>query len=60
MNKIEMQLQHINKEPMQQWFENSCNLWVQHYSYLLNLSFNTEADKVWYKEQFNMNKIYDV
>ena len=60
MNKIEMQLQQINKEPMQQWFEDSCGMWVNHYSFLLTLPWNTEADKQWYKEQINMNKIYDV
>jgi hypothetical protein len=60
MNKIEMQLQNINSEPMQDWFEFSCRLWADHYSFLLGLSYNTEADKVWYREQFNMNKIYDV
>jgi hypothetical protein len=60
MNKIKMQLQQINKEPMQEWFETSCNWWVDHYSFLLGLSYYTEADKVWFREQINMNKIYDV
>jgi hypothetical protein len=60
MNKIEMQLHHINKEPMQEWFEYSCMLWANYYNFLLDLSFNTEADKAWYREQINMNKIYDV
>lgn len=60
MNKIKMQLHHINKEPLQEWFEDSCNMWVNHYSFLLELPWNTEADKQWYKEQINMNKLYDV
>jgi hypothetical protein len=60
MNKIEMQLQEINREPMQEWFEFSCRLWANHYNFLLSLSWNTEAENVWYREQFNMNKIYDV
>lgn len=47
-------------KPSQEWFENSCNLWMQHYTFLLSLSFNTKDEEVWYKEQFNMNKIYDV
>jgi len=55
-----MQLQHLNNQLMQQWFEDSCEMWVSHYSFLLNLPWNTEADKMWYKEQINMNKIYDV
>jgi len=60
MNKIEMQLKEINKEPLQEWFEYSCMLWANYYSFLLNLPWNTEADKMWYKEQINMNKLYDV
>jgi hypothetical protein len=60
MNKIEMQLQQLNKQPMQEWFEDSCNVWVNHYSFLLELPWNTEADKMWYKEQISMNKLYDV
>ena len=60
MNKIEMQLQHLNNQLMQQWFEDSCEMWVSHYSFLLNLPWNTEVDEVWFKEQINMNKLYDV
>jgi hypothetical protein len=60
MNKIEMQLQQLNNQLMQQWFEDSCEMWASHYSFLLNLPWNTEADKMWYKEQINMNKLYDV
>ena len=55
-----MQLHHINKESLQEWFEDSCNMWANHYSFLLELPWNTEADKQWYKERINMNKIYDV
>ncbi len=55
-----MQLQEINREPMQEWFEFSCRLWANHYNFLLSLSWNTEAENVWYREQINMNKIYDV
>lgn len=60
MNKIQMQLQNLNSELMKQWFESSCDIWANHYSFLLGLPWNTEADKVWYREQINMNKIYDV
>jgi len=60
MNKIEMQLQHLNNQLMKEWFDDSCVMWASHYSFLLGLSYNTEADNVWYKEQLNMNKIYDV
>ena len=49
------------KEFMQQWFENSCNFYAEHYSFLLGLTFiNTKVDEVWYREQYNMNKIFDV
>ena len=45
---------------MKEWFDDSCYVWANHYSFLLGLSYNTEADNVWYREQLNMNKIYDV
>ena len=61
MTKIKMDFQDYSVcKPSQEWFENSCNLWMQHYTFLLSLSFNTKDEEVWYKEQFNMNKIYDV
>ena len=60
MNKLEMQLHHINKEPLQEWFEDSCNMWTSHYSFLLTIPWNTKVDEVWFKEQINMNKLYDV
>ena len=55
-----MQLQEINREPLQEWFENSCSMWVDYYNLVLNASWNTDADKMWYQEQINMNKLYDV
>ena len=55
-----MQLQEINREPLKEWFEDSCYVWANHYNFMLGLSFITEAENVWYKEQLNMNKIYDV
>lgn len=54
-----MKFQDI-KEPWQEWFEHSCMMWADHYNFLLGLSFNTKEDEVWYREHFNMNKIYDV
>lgn len=47
-------------KPSQEWFENSCNLWLQYYNFMLSLSFNTKDEEVWYEEHFNMNKVYDV
>lgn len=55
-----MQVQQLNKELMKEWIQDSCEMWANHYSFLLNLPWNTEADKMWYREQLNMNKIYDV
>jgi len=47
-------------KPSAEWFEDSCKLWADHYSFLLGLSFNSESDNVWFRDQFNANKIYDV
>lgn len=47
-------------KPSQEWFEDSCNMWANHYNFLLSLSFITEVDRVWYREKLNQNKIYDV
>lgn len=61
MTNIKMKtLQDCNTELMKDWFESSCMIWADHYSFLLGLSFNTKEDEVWYREHFNMNKIYDV
>jgi hypothetical protein len=60
MNKIKMQLQEINREPMQEWFEDSCRMWAEHYSFLLGLSIWDDAEKAWIEDQFNFNKLYDV
>lgn len=47
-------------KPSQEWFESSCNLWADHYNFMLGISFNSDADNVWYKEQICFNKLYDV
>lgn len=47
-------------KPSQEWFESSCNLWTDQYNFLLSLSFNTEVDNLWYKEQIRINRLYDV
>ena len=47
-------------KPTWDWFQDSCNLWLQHYNFMLGLSFNTKDEEVWYQENFKMNKIYDV
>jgi hypothetical protein len=61
MTKIKMDFQNYSVcKPSQEWFESSCNLWADHYNFLLGLSFNTEAENVWFKDQLNANKLYDV
>jgi len=47
-------------KPSKEWFESSCNLWTDHYNFLLGISFNSESDNAWYKEQICFNKLYDV
>lgn len=51
---------HFTLKPSQEWFESSCSLWAEHYNFLLGLSFNTEADNAWFRDQFNANKLYDI
>jgi len=61
MTKIKMNFQDYSVcKPDLDWFESSCNMWVEHYSFLLGLSFNTEVDNVWFREQISFNKLYDV
>ncbi len=47
-------------KPSQEWFESSCNMWVDYYNFMLGMFFNTEADNAWYQDQLNANKLYDV
>lgn len=47
-------------DPHPDYLEDSCKLWMDHFNFLLSLSFNTEEENAWYKEQFNFNKVYDV
>ena len=61
MTKIKMDFQDYSiTKPSAEWFESSCNLWADHYNFMLSLSLNTEADNAWYKEQISINKLYDV
>lgn len=47
-------------KPSNDWFETSCNLWADHYNFMLGISWNSDADNAWYKEQISINKLYDV
>jgi hypothetical protein len=47
-------------KPSAEWFESSCNIWADHYNFLLGLSFNSESENVWFQDQLNANKLYDV
>ena len=47
-------------KPSAEWFEASCNLWADHYNFMLGISWNSDADNAWYKEQICINKLYDV
>ena len=47
-------------KPSDEWFEDSCRVWAEHYSFLLGLSIWDDAEKAWFEDQFNFNKIYDV
>jgi hypothetical protein len=61
MTKTKMKFQDYPiSKPSQEWFENSCRMWAEHYSFLLGLSIWDDAEKAWIEEQFNFNKIYDV
>lgn len=61
MTKIKMDFQDYSIcKPSQEWFESSCNLWADHYNFMLGISFNSDADNAWYKEQICFNKLYDV
>lgn len=61
MNKTTMDYSPYSVcKPDQDWFEASCNLWADHYNFMLGLSFNSESDNAWYKEQISINKLYDV
>jgi hypothetical protein len=60
MNKIEMQLHNLNKEPLQEWFEYSCSMWANHYNFMLGIPWNTEAENVWFQQNLNANKLYYV
>jgi hypothetical protein len=60
MTKIKMDFQDYSiSKPSAEWFENSCRMWADHYSFLLGLSFITKEEEVWYRENLQMNKIYD-
>jgi hypothetical protein len=59
MNKTQMNFQDC-QEPLKLWFENSCNMWADHYNFMLGIPWNTEAENVWFKDQLNANKLYDV
>lgn len=61
MTKIKMDFQDYSiTKPSQEWFESSCNLWADHYNFMLGISFNSDVDNAWYKEQICINKLYDV
>lgn len=47
-------------KPSDEWFEDSCRLWADYYSFVLGLSIWDDAEKAWFEDQFNFNKIYDV
>jgi hypothetical protein len=47
-------------KPTNEWFEDSCRVWAEYYSFLLGLSIWDDAEKAWIQDQFNFNKIYDV
>jgi hypothetical protein len=60
-NKTEMNFKDYSiTKPSQEWFESSCNMWVDYYNFMLGMFFNTEADNAWYQDQLNANKLYDV
>jgi hypothetical protein len=61
MTKIKMDFQDYSVcKPSAEWFEASCNLWADHYNFMLGISWNSDADNAWYKEQICINKLYDV
>jgi hypothetical protein len=54
MNKTQMTFNY------QDWFESYCNSWVDHYNFMLSLSYLTPDEEVWYQDRLNECKIYDV
>ena len=41
------------------YLEMICTSWMEHYNFLMGLSFNTEVEKFFYREHFDQVKWYD-
>lgn len=62
MNKTKMDFSsHSLCKPSVGWFEISCNIWLQHYNWVLSeIKFLSDSDVAWFEDQLNSNKLYDV
>lgn len=45
---------------VEEWFEDSCSFWVEHYNFMLSCMYNSDDEIEWYKEQILFNRLYDV
>lgn len=42
------------------YLEMICTSWMEHYNFMMSLSFSSDADKFFDREQFDQVKWYDV